>query len=45
MRKFDNRISNIINKNNITIIQNNNEIIVNNSLFKELPFNHAKKGL
>ena len=43
-RKFENRISNIINKNNIKIVQNNNEIILNNSLFKELPFNHAKKG-
>ena len=43
-RKIDNRISNSINKGNIMISQDDKEIIINNSLFKELPFNHAKKG-
>ena len=42
-RKIDNRISNSINKGNIMISQDDKEIIINNSLFKELPFNHAKR--
>ncbi len=43
-RKFDSRISNIIEKKNIIIQQNDKQIEVTESLFKELPFNHAKKG-
>ena len=43
-RKTENRISNIIEKQNIIIKQNNNRIIITEDLFKELPFNHAKKA-
>ena len=43
-RKLENRISNVIQKKNIIIKQNNKEIYITEDLFKELPFNHAKKG-
>ena len=43
-RNTENRISNIIEKQNIVIKQNNNRIIITKDLFKELPFNHAKKA-
>ncbi len=43
-RKTENRISNIIEKQNIVLKQNNNRIIITKDLFKELPFNHAKKA-
>ncbi len=43
-RKIENRISNTIENKRIIIKQNNTEIVVKESLFKELPFNHAKKG-
>ena len=42
-RNEENRITNIINNQNLIIKQDNNEIIVTKDLFKELPFNHAKK--
>jgi len=43
-RNTENRISNIIEKQDIIIKQNNNSIIITEDLFKELPFNHAKKA-
>ena len=43
-RNEENRITNIINNQNLIIKQDNNEIIVTKDLFKELPFNHAKKA-
>ena len=43
-RNTENRISNIIEKQNIIVKQNNNRIIITKDLFKELPFNHAKKA-
>ena len=43
-RNTENRISNIIEKQNIIIKQNNNKVIITKDLFKELPFNHAKKA-
>ncbi len=43
-RNTENRISNIIDKQNIIIKQNDNIIIITKDLFKELPFNHAKKA-
>ena len=42
MKKIE--LSNIINNQNLIIKQDNNEIIVTKDLFKELPFNHAKKA-
>ena len=41
-RNLEDRISKVIEKENLILKQNDKEIIITKDLFKELPFNHAK---
>ncbi len=42
--ELEKRISNIIDKKNLILKQDDISIIITKDLFKELPFNHAKQG-
>ncbi len=42
--EYEGRIANVINKKKFFIKQNEKKILLSSELFKELPFNHAKKA-
>ena len=43
-QKIENRLERIINNKALVLQQNDKKIIIDKNLFKELPFNHAKKA-